>query len=196
MKYLFRRILITTFVLSLMILSMPSAFGAVKNSISIQKIYSDIYIGFVSIDTYVYETPSEFSRSISLPKGFPVYVVGETNDFFIVRNHNGTKGYILRHELTPLMPSGAEPFYKSYDPKWEVPRLGRNCLLMLPEGMRIHKRPDANSAYVDLPENTPCRIVGKSGNYYLITNMACSITAYFHPASLIDATTVGYSRTV
>lgn len=196
MKNLFRRILIATLAFTLMISSMPSALGAVNNSIAIQKTYSDIYVGFVSIDTYVYETPSEFSRSISLPKGFPVYVVGETNDFFIVRNHNGTKGYILRHELTPIMPSGADPFYKTYDPKWEVPRLGKNCLLMLPEGMRIHSRPDANSAYLDLEEDTPCRIIGKSGNYYLITNMACSVTAWFHPASLIDATTVGYGWTV
>lgn len=196
MKRIIRRLHIVTLVLILLLSFIPSAMAEYRTMPVIRKNYSEIYVGFVKTDAYVYENPSEFSRTIALKKGFPVYVVGEYNDFYIVRNHNGAMGYMLRHEVTPVMPSGAEPFYKTYNPKWEVQRLGKNCLLMLPEGMRIHSKPDANSTYMNLTEDTPCRVIGKSGSYYLIVNMDRSAVAYFHPQALIDATTVGYGWTV
>lgn len=149
--------------------------------------FSERMIGFAATRTNVFSQPNEFSSRIVVGAGFPVYVIGQTQDFYAVENSAGQMGYMLKKSVSQTVPSGSTPFYRNYDPKWET--LAEAPLLMLPKYATLYQSANAFARNFRISENTPCYVVGKVGNFYRVENTDRTITAYVNKSDLVPAVT-------
>lgn len=138
-------------------------------------------IGFATETTRIYASPTEFSNAIPVGMGFPMYVIGAIGPFYAVENADGTLGYALKIAVSPKLPRGGNPFTGGYDPKWSH----GDCMLMLPNGMRLYAQPRANAATALLSSDVPCRVLGLEGGYYRISTLDRRAVAYFQPADFV-----------
>lgn len=155
--------------------------------------FAERMIGFAATYTNVYSQPNEFSSKIAVGAGFPIYVIGQTRDFYAVENSTGEMGYMLKKSISQTVPNGSTPFYGNYDPKWEA--LAEAPLLMLPKYATLYQSANPFARNFQISENTPCYVVGKVGDFYRVENQDRTITAYVNKSSLVPAV-ADLSRTV
>lgn len=136
--------------------------------------------GFASIDTDIYAAPNEFSSHIVIPRGFPLTILGEIGQFYLVENAYGQRGYAIRTALSPTAPGGVNPF-SVYDPRWEQ----ASCMLLLPAWTTLYESLQPGAHSMQIPQAMPCHVLGRSGNYYFVTNVDRSAAAWIHLADLL-----------
>lgn len=147
-------------------------------------------IGFTSRSTHVYSAPTEFApNNISVGAGFPVYVVGSAGSFYEVENASGNTGFVRMDALSPTLPTGGNPFFGGYDPKWE----DETCMLMLPDGLRLFAQPNSQAATTWLTADTPCYVLDRSGDYYQVSNADRSAVAYFRASELVSNASIFFA---
>ena len=147
-------------------------------------------IGFTSRSTHVYSAPTEFApNNISVGAGFPVYVVGSAGSFYEVENASGNTGFVRMDALSPTLPTGGNPFFGGYDPKWE----DETCMLMLPDGLRLFAQPNSRAATTWLTADTPCYVLDRSGDYYQVSNADRSAVAYFRASELVSNASIFFA---
>jgi len=143
------------------------------------RLYSVGRVGFIASDSYIYQKASQFSDKLAVEAGMPVMVVGTAGQFFCIENAAGGGAYIPMSDVSPLIPANVDPF-ETYDPDWSR----EECMLMLPRNMTLYQFSNPFSRTVNIPQETPCYVLGQYGDFYRVCNMDRSVYAFILPSDL------------